>query len=58
MVINGWTLYAHPLFKDQYLSLKVQVEALREKDPQNYKKKNVDSTCAVSLVIPSTSIYA
>ncbi len=39
-VVNGWTLYAHPLFIEQYLNLKSQVEALREKDPGNYTKKN------------------
>jgi|TARA_Y100000994_G_scaffold86453_1_gene71528 toxin YhaV len=39
-VVNGWTLYAHPLFIKQYLNLKSQVEALREKDPENYTKKN------------------
>lgn len=39
-VVNGWTLYAHPLFIEQYLNLKSQVEALREKDPENYTKKN------------------
>ncbi|MBJ2128630.1 type II toxin-antitoxin system YhaV family toxin [Alteromonas sp. IB21] len=39
-VVNGWTLYAHPLFIEQYLNLKSQVEALREKDPKNYTKKN------------------
>ena len=39
-VVNGWTLYAHPLFIEQYLNLKSQVEALGEKDPENYTKKN------------------
>ena len=39
-VVNGWTLYAHPLFIEQYLNLKSQVEVLREKDPENYTKKN------------------
>ena len=40
MVVNGWTLYAHPLFKEQYLNLKLQVESLREKDPKGYVRKN------------------
>lgn len=39
-VVNGWTLYAHPLFIEQYLNLKSQVEALRDRDPENYTKKN------------------
>lgn len=40
MVVNGWTLYTHPLFKLQYLSLKTQVETLCNKDPKGYVKKN------------------
>ena len=40
MIVNGWTLYTHPLFKEQYLNLKSQVEGLREKDPKGYFKKN------------------
>jgi toxin YhaV len=39
-VINGWTIYAHPLFLDEVESLLHQVEALRAKDPINYVKKN------------------
>lgn len=39
-VVNGWTLYAHPLFIEQYLNLKSQVEALLDRDPENYTKKN------------------
>jgi len=40
LVVNGWTLYTHPLFAEQYLILKAKVEALKAKDPQGYKKKN------------------
>ncbi|MDQ2989582.1 MAG: type II toxin-antitoxin system YhaV family toxin [Pseudomonadota bacterium] len=39
-VVNGWTIYAHPVFLAQYDALAVQVELLREKDPDGYKKKN------------------
>ena len=46
MVVNGWTLYSHPLFKEQYLSLKSQVEALRKKDPKGYLKKNATKRLA------------
>jgi toxin YhaV len=46
MVVNGWTLYTHPLFKEQYLSLKTQVEALRTKDPKGYVKKNATKRLA------------
>lgn len=46
MVVNGWTLYLHPLFKEQYLNLKAQVEALRNKDPKGYRKKNATKRLA------------
>lgn len=46
MVVNGWTLYAHPLFKEQYLYLKLQVESLREKDPKGYVRKNATKRLA------------
>lgn len=40
MVVNGWTLFTHPLFAQQYQMLKDKVEALKAKDPQGYSKKN------------------
>jgi len=46
LVINGWTLFAHPLFLDQTESLIKQVEKLQQKDPVNYKKKNATKRLA------------
>lgn len=40
LVVNGWTLFAHPIFLDQLDSLTAQVEALKRKDPAGYVKKN------------------
>ena len=40
VVINGWTLFAHPLFLDQLETLIHQVEILRQKDPTGTVKKN------------------
>jgi toxin YhaV len=40
LIIGGWTIYAHPLFLDQFESLIAQVESLREKDPKGYMQKN------------------
>lgn len=37
--INGWTIYAHPLFLDQLETLIAQVEKARRKDPSTYKRK-------------------
>ena len=40
LVVNGWTLFAHPIFLDQLEALTAQVEALKAKDPTGYIKKN------------------
>jgi toxin YhaV len=36
ITVNGWTLYAHPLFLDQIEKLTVAVERAREKDTRTY----------------------
>jgi toxin YhaV len=46
LVINGWQIFAHPLFLKQFEDLLVQVENLRNKHPQNYKKKNATKRLA------------
>ena len=46
LVINGWTIFAHPLFLQQFEDLVIQVESLRRKDPKNYKKKNATKRLA------------
>nr|WP_232787668.1 type II toxin-antitoxin system YhaV family toxin [Paraglaciecola sp. MB-3u-78] len=46
MVVNGWTLYTHPLFAEQHLTLKTHVEALKEKQPKAYRKKNATKRLA------------
>ena len=46
MVINGWTLYAHPLFADEYRALKDRVSALKAQDPKGYRKKSVTKRLA------------
>lgn len=46
LVVNGWTLFAHPLFLDQVERLVARVEALRAKDPFGYKKKNATKRLA------------
>ena len=40
LVIHGWTIFAHPLFLDQLEALMQHVDALRQKDPRGYSKKN------------------
>ncbi len=46
LVINGWTIFLHPLILDELDILITKVEALKEKDPQNYKKKNASKRLA------------
>ncbi|WP_087002090.1 type II toxin-antitoxin system YhaV family toxin [Rhizobium sullae] len=38
LVIDGWTILAHPLFLDQLEKLTHAVEALKAKDPEEYQK--------------------
>lgn len=56
MVINGWCLLAHPLFLNQFESLKVAVEVLYEKDPAQYKEKNVTKRFAAITKLIFTQI--
>jgi toxin YhaV len=40
LIINQWTVFAHPLFCEQLEQLIAHVERLEQKDPRGYKKKN------------------
>lgn len=46
LVVNGWTLFAHPLFLDQVETLFARVKGLRAKDPRGYTKKNATKRLA------------
>ncbi|MDN5753014.1 MAG: type II toxin-antitoxin system YhaV family toxin [Nitrosospira sp.] len=46
LVAHGWTVFAHPLFLDQLEALIRQVEALKQKDPAGYVKKNATKRLA------------
>lgn len=46
LVVNGWTVFAHPLFLAQLQALTAQVEALKAKDPQGYTRKNATKRLA------------
>ena len=45
-VINGWRIFAHPLFISQLEELTNKVERLRQKYPQDYQKKNATKRLA------------
>lgn len=56
-VVNGWTLFAHPMFFCQVEDLALKVEKRRRKDPENYSKKNASKRLAairrlINEVIP------
>ena len=46
MVVNSWTVFAHPLFLEQLQSFTQQVEVLRQKDAVNFVKKNATKRLA------------
>ena len=40
LVVNGWTIFAHPLFLAELETITRQVEVLKQKDPVGFTKKN------------------
>ena len=40
LVVNGWSIYAHPIFLDQLDALIEDVEARKARDPLTYATKN------------------
>ena len=46
LVINGWTIFAHPLFLAQLEALTRQVEAIKQKDPIGFTRKNATKRLA------------
>ena len=55
LVVNGWTLFAHPLFLDQIESLAAQVERLKARDPAGYRGKNATKRLDEELYLEMTS---
>jgi toxin YhaV len=45
-VINGWSIFGHPLFLEQLEALIRQVEALKQKDPHGFVQKNATKRLA------------
>jgi toxin YhaV len=46
LVVNGWTVFAHPLFLAQLEAITRQVEGLKQKDPVGFTKKNASKRLA------------
>jgi toxin YhaV len=49
IVINGWRIFAHPLFLERVESLIERVEQLRQQHPQDYTKKNATKMLAAII---------
>jgi toxin YhaV len=49
--VNGWTIYAHPLFIEQLDAMIAAVEKARKKDPKGYKKKRAAKLLAGVLKV-------
>ena len=49
--INGWTIFAHPLFLDQLEAMIAAVEKGRKKDPKGYKKRRTAKLLAAVLKV-------
>lgn len=46
LLVNEWAVFAHPLFLAQLEALTLQIEALKQKDPIGYTKKNASKRLA------------
>lgn len=46
LVVNGWTIFGHPVFLDQLDALTRQVETLKQRDPGSFGKKNATKRLA------------
>ncbi len=54
LLVNEWAVFAHPLFLAQLEALTLQVEALKQKDPIGYTKKNASKRLAADIgFVPS-----
>ena len=63
LVVNGWTIFAHPLFLAELETITRQVEVLKQKDPVGFTKKNATKRLAAIAklafeVIPQDPIRA
>ena len=46
VVVNGWSLFLHPLFHEQLTQLREEVHKLRQKDPVGYINRNASKRLA------------
>ena len=58
LVVNGWSIYAHPLFLDQLEGLTLEVEARKARDPKTWRKKNSTKRLAAIFKLVTEAIPA
>ncbi len=58
LVVNGWSIYAHPLFLDQLDTLIDEVALRKVRDPENWRKKNCAKRLAAIFKLLSEVIPA
>lgn len=58
LVVNGWSIYAHPIFLDQLDGLIEEVDDRKARDPAGYGKKNCTKRLAAILKLIMESIPA
>ena len=58
LVINGWSIYAHPVFLEQLEALIAEVEGRKARDPQNWHRKNCTKRLAAILKLVTEAIPA
>jgi|OM-RGC.v1.020918408 Toxin with endonuclease activity YhaV. len=56
LVVNGWSIYAHPLFLDQLEGLIEEVEARKSRDPKTWQKKNCAKRLAAIFKLMTEAI--
>lgn len=54
--INGWKIYAHPLFLDQVDALTERVRRLEAKSPQGFRQKSATKRLAAIIKLATTVI--
>ena len=58
LVVNGWSIFAHPVFLDQLEGLIEEVEARRASDPTTWTSKNCTKRLAAILKLVTEAIPA
>jgi toxin YhaV len=56
LVINGWAIFAHPIFLDQIEALIEEVEKRKARDPSTYEKKNCTKRLAAIFKLITENI--